>query len=121
MKAETTTYSDAQTTIAVVRERLARFNAERDWEQFHGAKDLAMCLAAEAGELLEPFLWNRDEDALDRAAISQELADVLICAVNLAAKLDIDLMQAVDAKIDMNAQRYPVSKARGRATKHDAL
>lgn len=114
-------YSDETTTMATVRERLASFNAERDWEQFHGPKDLAMCLAAEAGELLEPFLWKTEGEPLDRELISQELADVLICAVNLAAKLEIDLLHAVDQKIAMNAQRYPVEKARGRATKHDRL
>lgn len=121
MTSATDTYSDETTALCVVRERLARFNAERDWEQFHGPKDLAMCLAAEAGELLEPFLWKREGEALDREAISQELADVLICAVNLAAKLEIDLLQAVDRKITANAERYPVETSRGRAVKHDQL
>jgi len=121
MSASITSYSDETTTIATLRDRLAHFNAERDWEQFHAPKDLAMCLAAEAGELLEPFLWKAEGEPLDRELISQELADVLICAVNLAAKLEIDLLRAVDRKIDLNAERYPVEKARGRAAKHDRL
>ena len=121
MTTSMTPYSDETTTLAEVRERLMTFNAERDWEQFHAPKDLAMCLAAEAGELLEPFLWKAEGETLDRELISQELADVLICAVNLAAKLEIDLLQSVDQKIALNAQRYPVEKARGRAVKHDQL
>ena len=72
-------------------------------------------------ELLEPFLWKTEKDTLDREAISQELADVLICAINLAAKLEIDLLEAVDHKIRLNGERYPVAKSRGRAEKHDRL
>lgn len=114
-------WSDADTPLAVARRALAAFNAERDWEQFHTPKDLAMCLAAEAGELLEPFLWKRTDDALDRAAISEELADVVICALNLAARLDIDVMRVVQAKIGRNALRYPAAVARGRADKYTML
>ena len=90
-----------------------RFNEARDWGRFHHPKDLAMCLAAEAGELLEPFLWKATEDALDGQAIREELADVVICAVNLASRLDIDLAAAVDAKIALNGERYPVERAKG--------
>ncbi len=114
-------YSDAHTTLAVVAARLGRFNRERDWEQFHTPKDLAMALSVEAGELLEPFLWKREGEALDRDAVSEELADVLICAVNLAARLGIDLAAAVDRKIARNGERYPVALAKGRADKHDVL
>lgn len=114
-------YSDRETSIDQVKERLRAFNAAREWEPFHTPKDLAMCVAAEAGELLEPFLWKREGEAIDLASVREELADVLICAVNLASKLDIDLLAAVDAKIALNAKRYPVDKARGRADKHDEL
>ncbi len=114
-------YSDAHTTVSEVRERLNVFNEEREWGQFHRPKDLAMCLAAEAGELLEPFLWRGENDELDHQAIASELADVLICAVNLASRLEIDLMDAVDRKIELNGARYPVEKARGTAAKHDRL
>ena len=121
MSEERQTYGDAHTTIDEVRVRLDKFNAERDWQQFHEAKDLAMCLAAEAGELLEPFLWKGPSEELDQKAIAHELADVVICAINLSAKLKIDLMQAVDEKIGLNGERYPIEKARGRAAKHDQL
>jgi len=114
-------YSDDTTTVATVRERLGAFNAERDWGKFHTPKDLAMCVAAEAGELLEHFLWKREEDLLDQPRIEEELADVLISAMNLAARLDIDLLGAVDQKIVTNGERYPVERARGRADKYDAL
>ncbi len=114
-------WADARTTLAEVRARLDAFNRARDWEQFHAPKDLAMCLAAEAGELLEPFLWKREGEAVDEARVREELADVVICAVNLAARMGIDLSAAVDAKIAANARKYPVDKARGRATKHDEL
>ena len=119
--ARTHGYSDRETSIDQVKARLRAFNAAREWEPFHTPKDLAMCVAAEAGELLEPFLWKTPDEAVDLAAVREELADVIICAVNLAAKLDIDLLAAVDAKIALNATRYPVDKARGRATKHDEL
>ncbi|MEZ4264790.1 MAG: nucleotide pyrophosphohydrolase [Myxococcota bacterium] len=113
--------ADAHTTVAEVAARLRRFNRARDWEQFHTPKDLAVALSVEAGELLEAFLWKREGDALDQQAIEEELADVLICAVNLAQRLSIDLMAAVDRKIDRNAERYPVAQARGSADKHDVL
>lgn len=114
-------FGDGHSTVAQVAERLRLFNGERDWEQFHTPKDLAMALSVEAGELLERFLWKRSSDALDGPAIEEELADVLICAVNLAQRLDVDLMAAVERKIARNAERYPVDLARGRADKHDVL
>ncbi len=114
-------YTDRETPLTQVKERLRAFNAAREWEPFHTPKDLAMSVAAEAGELLEPFLWKRDDDAIDLSRVREELADVLICALNLAETLDIDLLAAVDAKIALNGERYPVEKARGRADKHDQL
>ncbi len=114
-------WSDAETPLAVASRALARFNAERDWEQFHTPKDLAMCLAAEAGELLEPFLWKRSDDALDEEAIAEEVADVVISALNLAARLGIDVMSTVQMKIARNAERYPIATAKGRADKYDSL
>jgi NTP pyrophosphatase (non-canonical NTP hydrolase) len=114
-------YSDESTTIAILSERLSKFNADREWETFHEPKDLAMCLAAEAGELLEPFLWKRPGESLDRTQIEEELADILICAVNLSARLKIDLMAAVDRKIQTNAKRYPIEKSRGQAKKYTNL
>ena len=114
-------WTDEETPLAALRERLAAFNRARDWEQFHAPKDLAMCVAAEAGELLEPFLWKREGDALELAQVREELADVVISCVNLAARLGVDLSAAVEDKIALNEARYPVALARGRADKHDRL
>ena len=112
---------DETTPVSELKQLVRRFVEERDWDQFHTPKDLAMCLAAEAGELLEPFLWKREGDPIALDQVREELADVVICAVNLALRLDIDVMAAVDAKIVGNAERYPVALARGRADKHDKL
>jgi dCTP diphosphatase len=114
-------WTDELTTMKALKQRLTAFNTEREWGQFHQPKDLAMQVAVEAGELLEPFLWKKEGDALDIRAISAELADVIITTVNLASRLDVDLMHAVDIKLQHNAQRYPVEKARGRAEKYDQL
>jgi NTP pyrophosphatase (non-canonical NTP hydrolase) len=106
--------------------RLAEFAAERDWEQFHSPKNLAMALAAETGELLEHFQWLTEaqsaelsEEALD--AVALELADVQVYLVRLADRLGIDLVAAAHRKIDLNAEKYPVDKARGHARKYDRL
>jgi NTP pyrophosphatase (non-canonical NTP hydrolase) len=114
-------WSDETTPLAEVKARLEAFNQARDWGRFHTPKDLAMCLAAEAGELLEPFLWKREGEAFDRAEAARELADVVICAVNLASRLQLDLTAAIEAKIALNDERYPVDLARGRADKHHLL
>jgi NTP pyrophosphatase (non-canonical NTP hydrolase) len=106
--------------------RLAEFAAERDWEQFHSPKNLAMALAAETGELLEHFQWLSEaqsaelsQEALD--AVALELADVQVYLVRLADRLGIDLVAAAHRKIDLNAEKYPVDKARGHARKYDRL
>lgn len=110
--------------IDEIQARLADFANERDWEQFHSPKNLSMALAGEVGELLEIFQWLTEEqsqrssltgDQLEAAA--EELADVLIYALRLADKLDIDLQDAVSRKIDKNALRYTVEAARGNAAK----
>ena len=114
-------WTDDTTSLTFLRDALRRFNEERDWEQFHSAKDLAMCVSVEAGELLECFLWKSEDSAPDRTKVEQEMGDVLITLVNLANKLNIDLMRAAQRKLALNAQHYPVSKAKGRATKHTEL
>lgn len=105
---------------------MRRFAQERDWEQFHTPKNLAMALSGEVGEVIEHFQWLTPEQsrALDegaRQAVSLELADVLLYLVRLSDMLGIDLIDAAEHKMEINAQRYPVEKARGRADKHDRL
>jgi dCTP diphosphatase len=116
-----TMWNDQTTTMQTLKDSLQKFNADRDWEQFHTPKDLAMCVSAEAGELLECFLWKDESSDVDLDAVQEELADIMITAANLGARLNIDLMKAVERKLAVNAERYPVALARGRATKHTHL
>jgi NTP pyrophosphatase (non-canonical NTP hydrolase) len=113
-------------SLESLRARLAEFAAERDWDQFHNPKNLAMALAGEAGELLEHFQWLTFEQAArlpreTRAEVALEAADVLLFLVRLCDKLGIDLAAACDKKLALNAKKYPVDKARGRATKYTKL
>lgn len=112
--------------IQNLRARLAAFAAERDWDQFHNPKNLAMAVAAEAGELLEHFQWLTFEQAarLPRASrdeVALECADVLLFLLRLCDKLDIDLAAAAEKKLALNARKYPADKSRGRATKYNKL
>jgi len=113
-------------TLERLRARLAEFAAERDWDQFHNPKNLAMAVAGEAGELLEHFRWLTLDQAASlppetRGEVALEAADVLLFLIRLCDKLDIDLAAAADRKLALNAQKYPVGKSRGRPTKYDRL
>jgi dCTP diphosphatase len=107
--------------IADIQQRLREFADERDWEQFHTPKNLAMALAGEAGELLEIFQWlTPDESAevmrSERAAdLEDEIADVLIYALRLADILGVDVVETVLDKIERNEHRFPTAEVRGRA------
>ena len=105
---------------------LRSFAAERDWDQFHTPKNLAMALIAEAAELVEHFQWLTPEESSalpphTRAEVELEIADVLLFLLRLCDKLEIDPLQAAHKKLELNAEKYPVDKARGRATKYDKL
>jgi dCTP diphosphatase len=105
-----------------IKHTLREFAAERDWEQFHSPKNLAMALIVEAAELVEHFQWltQGESQALlpdQLEAVAQELADIQIYLIRLADRLGIDLERAVDAKIALNAQKYPAEKVRGSAKK----
>jgi len=113
---------DATTPLGELARALATFNAERDWGRFHTPRDLAMALSVEGSELLELFLWKAGPDDLPAPErLREELGDVLICLVNLAARLDIDLMAAAADKLVANARKYPVERARGNAKKWTEL
>lgn len=106
--------------LDALRDSLREFAAERDWEQFHSPKNLSMALAGECGELLEHFQWLSEAqsaslEADKKAAVGQELADILIYLIRLAERLDIDLIAAAEAKIARNEQRYPAQRVRGDA------
>jgi dCTP diphosphatase len=121
-------FSDSTTTLADLKTRVLSFVRERDWEQFHSPKNLSMALAAEASELMEHFLWATPEqsravaaDAAKRSKIADELADVVIYALEFANITGLDVAAAIEAKMAVNAKKYPVEKARGRAEKYDEL
>jgi len=106
-----------------LRNALRQFAAERDWDQFHSPKNLASALSVEAAELLERFQWLTEDESrhlppAELAKVRQEMADVLNYLVRLADKLDVDLLDAARDKIVLNAQKYPVEKARGSARKY---
>ena len=109
-----------------LRDQLRQFASERDWDQFHSPKNLAMALSGEAGELLEIFQWLTEEqsgnlDAKAHAAASEEIADVLLFLIRLADRLGIDPADAAHRKLVANAQKYPVDKARGTSKKYTEL
>lgn len=109
-------------TLTDLKSALRRFADERDWEQFHSPKNLAMALSVEVAELVEHFQWLSQEQSRHlsparKAAVREELADVLIYLVRLSDRLDIDLLQAAGDKLRMNAEKYPVQTSRGRSDK----
>ncbi len=118
-----------------LRDKLRAFTREREWDRYHTPKNLAMALIVEAAELAEHFQWLTPEESQyhgnkswhqspqdgKRGKIRDELADVLIYLVELADALDLDLIAAARDKIEKNALKYPVDKARGNAKKYDEL
>lgn len=106
--------------LTVIIEKLRIFNREREWDQFHDSKNLALSISIEASELNECFLWKSADEA-DKTKVEEELADVFLCAIMLADKYDIDVKDICLKKIERNAQKYPVEKAKGKATKYDEL
>jgi dCTP diphosphatase len=121
-------FTDSSTTVAEIKTRVLAFARERDWEQFHAPKNLSMALAAEAGELMEHFLWATPEasrtvvaDPAKRARIEEELADVVIYALEFANMTGIDVAAVIEKKMAANAAKYPVEKAKGRSDKYTEL
>jgi dCTP diphosphatase len=114
--------TDHNTTLANLRRRVAEFVAARDWEQYHVPRNLSVAIGVEAAELMEHFQWLTHEqaavamqDEAKRAAVADELADVLIYGLSLANALDIDVSTAVLSKLERNERRFPVEAWRGRA------
>ena len=112
--------------IAALTERIRRFRDLRNWEQFHSPKDLAVAITAEAGELLQHFVWKSSEESWERAEhkkeeLADEIADVAILLFELADNLQLDLATIMEAKLERNAIRYPVEKAFGSNLKYNEL
>lgn len=106
--------------IKTITEALINFRNERDWEQFHNPKDLALAINVEAGELLELYLWKNAAEA-NKEKIKEELADVFAYAFLIADKYQFDVKEIVLEKIKKNAEKYPVEKAKGTAKKYNEL
>jgi len=112
--------------IAAIQQTLREFADERDWDQFHSPKNLAIALSVEAAELLEHFQWLKDDESRrlsekpdDYRAVREEIADVLIYLLRLADQMGVDLEAAVHEKMRKNAEKYPVELAKGNAVKYN--
>lgn len=106
--------------------RLRTFAEERDWNQFHSPKNLSMALVVEAAELVEHFQWLTEQQSTELPEeklekVKEELADILIYLVRTADKLNVDLLQVTQNKIEINEKKYPVDKAKGNAMKYTEL
>jgi NTP pyrophosphatase (non-canonical NTP hydrolase) len=114
--------NDTKTTVDELRQAVAAFVDARDWRPFHSPKNLAMSIAIEAAELMERFQWLTTgeaqaavEDPAERAAVADELADVIIYCLSLSNALDLDVSSAVLDKLQTNEHRYPADEFRGRS------
>ena len=111
--------------LSNLRDALRVFAKDREWDQFHTPRNLAIALSVEAAELLEHFQWqagNEEElNSATREKVAEEMADVLLYLIRLADKLDVDLLGAADQKMKVNARKYPVDKSRGSSKKYTEL
>lgn len=103
-----------------LRQAIVKFTQERDWDQFHNGKDLALALSIEAAELNEAFLW-KDASEVNVEKVKEELADVFNYAIQIADKYNLDIKQIVLDKLQKNAEKYPIDKAYGCAKKYNEL
>ena len=119
---------DRNTSVSILKEKVAKFRDERDWLKFHNPKDLSIALSIESAELEELFLWKddisakrirRDQKQLQR--IREEIADIFIYLLSLSNVLGLDVSEAVDEKLEQNAKKYPISKSKGSNKKYDEL
>lgn len=117
---------DNETKIHELKEKIKKFCDERDWDQFHGAKELAIALSIEASELLEIFRWKSPEEVEElfknekkKEDIEDEMADILYFLIRMSQRYDLDLAEAVDKKMKKNEEKYPIEKAKGSNKKYD--
>lgn len=113
-------------SITTLTKRIIAFRDARDWKQFHNPKDVALSLVLEAGEVMEHFQWKNKEEVekyvkKNRKAIGEELADVLYWILLMSHDLNIDVLNALEKKIKINEDKYPVEKAKGKHTKYNKL
>ncbi|MEB0301559.1 nucleotide pyrophosphohydrolase [Mucilaginibacter sp. 5C4] len=108
------------TEIKEIIQKLIKFRDERDWQQFHNSKDLALAISIESSELLELFLWKANED-VSKEKLKEELADILSYCLLLAEKHQLSIPDIIQEKIDKNNLKYPADKAKGNAKKYTEL
>lgn len=106
--------------IQEIMEKIVRFTEDRDWDQFHNGKDLALALSIEAAELNELYLWKKPEE-VNVGKVKEELADILNYAFLIADKYKLDIKEIILDKLERNALKYPVDKSRGNARKYNEL
>ena len=106
--------------IELIMKEIVRFTEDRDWDQFHNGKDLALALSIEASELNEAFLWKNPEEVNIEKA-KEELADIMNYAFLIAHKYDMDIKEIILNKLKRNGEKYPVNKAKGSAKKYNEL
>ncbi len=113
--------TDADTTVAELRQMIAAFIRERDWEQFHDPKNLSMAIATEAAELMEHFRWAKNSESRDllqdpvrKREVAEEIADILAFLLSFANTADLDLSSGLQAKMNKNARKYPPDEYQGR-------
>ena len=105
--------------LELLKERIQKFNDDRDWNQFHTPSNLAKSISIEANELLECFQWNDTE--FDLEAVKEELADVMNYCIQMSQVLNVDLIGIINDKMNKTEKKYPVSKAKGVSTKYSKL
>lgn len=108
------------TDIERLKQKVHEFSVERDWDQFHDGKNLAIALSIEANELLETFLWKEADD-VNVEKVKEELADVINYAFLMAHRYNLDIEKIVTDKMEINAMKYPVEKSKGSAKKYSEL
>ena len=114
---------DNKTTIYDLEQKIKLFCEERDWDQFHNPKDLAISISLEAAELLEVFQWSGSDTLCEQKKdkIKEELADVINYCVLMADVCGLDMDEIVQEKIKINNEKYPVKKAKGKSDKYSEL
>ena len=105
--------------LEVLKQRIDKFNKDRDWDQFHTPSNLAKSISIEAAELLECFQWSNDE--FNKEAVLEELADVMNYCIQMSQVLNVDIIDIINKKMDKTELKYPVDKAKGVSTKYNKL
>lgn len=118
--------SDTTTTIDDFKKRIKKLVEDRDWQRYHSPKNMSMMIATEAAELMEIFRWAETQESFElckekKEAIEQELADIAFGVFNFCMRMNIDLSQAFERKMQLNEERYPIEKCKGMSKKYNEL